>query len=484
MMHASAKARTPLLLFAALLALTFCARPSAQTLIDIATDATDPCNFPDAEPSIAVNPRNPQEIVVLTFSEGWGPSKHPRTDVPCKPAEDEPAAPLWRSEDGGATWRKEFIIPRFNSAQDGPIDQRVTFDAAGRLLIVAMDAPGSVSRFYRQNESSAPALVFGAGFVSDQPQLEVDRFAAGRCFDRVYSSWRKANNPFDISFVSSSADRGARVSEVPVGNTNFPNRTARVAVAPDGAVYVVYKTEEGRVDARFQRARFRVVRSDDCGQTWGPVSGGAPIHGEATATTWFTEGGTGFGNAAKGRTNRANSSDAWVAVDPASGAVYVAYVDVDSSSGFSQIVVARSDDRGGTWVSSRIPNEGRHCAYPEVAVASNGAVGVLYVDMDDSGASTIFRHRFAKSFDQGATWPAAEQKTLQSMDPAGLDNDDHPTDDYLWGDYEGLTAEGDAFYGVFTGESINRQQRQLDPIFFKEPTTPMAVASKQSPRGS
>jgi hypothetical protein len=479
MTHAGTKTRTLLLLFAALFALTFCARASAQTLTDIATDATDPCNFPDAEPSIAVNPRNPQEIVVLSFSEGWGPSKHPRTDVPCKPTGDEPAAPLWRSEDGGVTWRKDFIIPRFNSMQDGPVDQRVAFDAEGRLLIVAMDAPGSISRFYRQGESSPPALISGVGFASDQPQLEVDRFAASRCFDRVYSPWRKVNNtPFALSFVSNSSDRGARVSEVAVGNNNFHNRTARIAVAPDGTVYVVYKTEEERIDAHFQRAHFRVVRSDDCGQTWGPVSGGVPIHGEEAVTTWLTEGGTGFGNAAKGKTNRASSSDAWVTVDPAGSIVYVAYVDVDSS-GFSQIVVARSNDRGGTWVSSRIPNEGRHCAYSEIAVAGNGAVGVLYVDLDDSGAATVFRHRFAKSFDQGATWPIAEQKTLQSMNPADLNNDDHPTDDYLWGDYEGLTAEGKVFYGVFTGESINRQQRQLDPIFFKEPSTPMALASKK-----
>jgi hypothetical protein len=474
-------ASPPLVLLAALVALVVCARPTAQTLTDIATDATDPCNFTDSEPSIAVNPRNPQEIVILTFSEAWGPSKNSRTDVSCKPTGDEQSAPLWRSLDGGVTWRKEFVIPRLNSNQDGPADQRAAFDAAGRLLIAAMDQPGFVTRIYRQQEASAPVLLAGLGFTSDQPHLEVDRFAASRCLDRVYSPWNKRDNqPFPLSFVSNSSDRGARVTEVSVGNNNFPNRTARIAVAPDGAVYVVYKTQEARIDGRFQRARFRVVRSDDCGQTWGPVSGGTPIHGEATVTTWFTDGGSGFGNAAKGRTNRALSSDAWVAVDPVGGAVYVAYIDLDAA-GFSQIVVARSDDRGSTWNSSRIPNEGRHCAYPEIAVAGNGVVGVLYVDMDDSGSSTIFRHRFARSFDQAATWPAAEQKTLQSMEPSNLDNDDNAVDDYIWGDYEGLTAEGDTFFGVFTGESINRQQRQLDPIFFKEPAAPTTAVSKNAP---
>ncbi len=54
--------------------------------------------------------------------------------------------------------------------------------------------------------------------------------------------------------------------------------------------------------------------------------------------------------------------------------------------------------------------------------------GVLYLDMDDSGPAAIFRHRFAKSFDRAETWPADELKTLQGMNPANLDNDDHATE--------------------------------------------------------
>lgn len=44
----------------------------------------------------------------------------------------------------------------------------------------------------------------------------------------------------------------------------------------------------------------------------------------------------------------------------------------------------------------------------------------------------------------------------------------YPASGFLWGDYEGLTAIGQTFYGVFTGQSNGRATSQLDPIFFKE----------------
>jgi hypothetical protein len=55
------------------------------------------------------------------------------------------------------------------------------------------------------------------------------------------------------------------------------------------------------------------------------------------------------------------------------------------------------------------------------------------------------------------------------MDPNPIEN---AADSFIWGDYEGLTAAGNTFYGVFTGQSIGRTKLQTDPIFFKEPATP------------
>src|SRR5690348_12440496 len=70
---------------------------AAPVLVDIASDQTDPDNLADAEPSIAVNPVDPSKLAVVTFSGFWLGSN---------------SAPVWKSDDGGTTWRKVFQIPQ------------------------------------------------------------------------------------------------------------------------------------------------------------------------------------------------------------------------------------------------------------------------------------------------------------------------------------------------------------------------------------
>ena len=254
-------------------------------------------------------------------------------------------------------------------------------------------------------------------------------------------------------------------------NSAFPNRTTRIALAPDGKAYIVYKTREGAVGGGFENAHFRVSRSDDCGATWDALgAGGISVHGADAVQTFFT---TTFGNPAKGKVARARSSDAWIAVSSVTANVYVAYVSRDDST-FGQIYVALSTDQGATWTSTRVTDGSHHSAYPEIAVADNETLGVLYIDYDDSGPNTIFRHHFARSFDGGATWT---DEILQSMNPATLAG---AANGFLWGDYEGLTALGNTFYGVFTGESTGRSTAQLDPIFFTE--TAEADSAPKAPK--
>jgi hypothetical protein len=363
------------------------------------------------------------------------------------------------------TWRKVFQIPRPAPGLSGPGDQKIDFDAAGNLFIAELaSSPTLLQDFiYRQTGAPDDPLTPGQAYGDDQPHLAVDKSAAGVCFNQLYSPWLNFSLARERSIVSFSPNAGVTMTDVGVGdNTAFPNRTTRIALAPDGRAYVIYKTREGLVGGeplQVENAHFRVARSDNCGQTWDALGvGGVSVHGPTAVQTFFTNQ---FGNPAKGKVARARSSDAWIAVDPGIGDIFAAHVRKDAS-GFGQIYVAHSADLGVTWTSTRVTDGTHHSAYPEIAVADNGTVGVLYIDFDDSGPTTIFRHRFARSFDGGATWT---DQILQNLDPGPLAN---APNGFLWGDYEGLTAFGTTFYGVFTGQSIGRTTAQLDPIFFTE----------------
>jgi hypothetical protein len=393
---------------------------------------------------------------------------------------------VWKSRDGGLTWQKIRQIPQPTVPSPvpgqppiglaGPGDQKIAFDRTGNLFVAELGQGAGLRDFiYRQTGAADAALTPGAAFGDDQPHLDVDRTAAGQpCAGRVYSPWLNFAVARPQSTVSNSANQGATMNDVAAGDTtNFPNRTTRIALSSDGRGYIVYKTREGAVAGvtlpgsttnDFENAHFRVARTDDCGQTWTALgAAGVSVHGATAVQTLFTNN---FGVTGAGRkVARARSSDAWIAVDPGDGDVYVAYVSRDAS-GFAQIYVARSTDRGATWTSRRVTDGTHHSAYPEIAVADNGTVGVLHIDFEDTGTATNFRHRFARSFDNGVHW---DDQILQSMNPQPIAN---AQSGFLWGDYEGLTAQGNTFYGVFTGESTGRTTRQLDPIFFTETAVP------------
>jgi hypothetical protein len=442
----------------ALICLSLACPTFAQTLINVASDKTDPRDLRDTEPSIAVNPRNPQEIAIVTFSESWSPSE---------------GAPVWKSVDGGATWTKVRVLMRPPSLRNGPGDQAVAYDSNGRLFVAEMDIPGATGTaafvyIYRETGSG---LVPGTAFGDDQPQISVDRSTTGPCKNRIYSPWLNIRNQITQnlpaeSMVTYSNDDGLTVTTSKANNTpGEKNRTTRLAIAPNGKAYIMFKSHSTSGTDRFQSTSFKVVRSDDCGTTWGALGvAGVSVHGPGNVMSWFT---SSFGNPSKGKVSRARSSDGWIAVDPSDGDVYVAYVNKDES-GFGQIFVARSTDEGETWVSHRVTDGQHNSAFPEIAVAANGSIGLLFIDYDDSQANTIFRHRFAQSFDDGVNFT---NTILQSMNPNVIEN---AHSGFIWGDYEGLTAVENTFYGVFTGQSLpgTRTKVQLDPIFFKVPAVP------------
>src|SRR5580692_7968408 len=99
---------------------------------DIATDALDPSNLADTEPSIAVNPEHPRHIAIVTFSENWSAAK---------------GAPVWKSSDSGKTWTKVFQVVQPTPGEFGPGDQKLDFDANGRIYVAELASGGGINDY-------------------------------------------------------------------------------------------------------------------------------------------------------------------------------------------------------------------------------------------------------------------------------------------------------------------------------------------------
>lgn len=430
------------------------------TCVDIARDDTDKDNEDDAEPSIAVNPLDPKMIRIVTFSGKWRVRKPKKIN-----------ATVWVTNDGGlspASWSKEEILPSPDEHSTKRGDQKIVFDASGTLHLVELAKGKLTPRCYFYEPGSSTDFVFGSAFGNDQPQI-----ASRDTEPKILAAWvdifktRLKNRSFVT--VATNTNKGVELQDIPVGPYKVDCRTTRIAVAPSGDTYVIYKVHNASVfGTPFDNAVFFVAHSKD-GVTWVPP--GVPIH-KGDAITWFTDRWGDDQNG--GKVGRAMSSDAWIATNPKTGEVWAVYCNAVNKIG--QIWATHSANNGADWAPPvQVTDGSRNSAFPEVAVAENGAIAVLYIDYDNSGARTVYTHRIARSFTSGLTWSDTKLQdlTTQGLKSGPNGKDDGGVDTFLWGDYEGLTAVGDTFYGVFCGKSdTTRSVPQFDPIFFKMSATP------------
>ena len=169
--------------------------------VNIATDATDTANSGDTEPSIAVNPTNPNEVVVVSFSGNWSATQ---------------SAPVWKSSDGGLTWRRVPQIPQPQAGLSGPGDQKVAFDSSGRLHVAELGVNGAQRELRlhlppdRRGRCRADRR---ASFGDDQPHLDVDLRTSGTCAGRLYSAVAQLRRRQPRSMVANSVDRGVEHHE-------------------------------------------------------------------------------------------------------------------------------------------------------------------------------------------------------------------------------------------------------------------------------
>jgi hypothetical protein len=393
----------------------------------------------DSEPTIAVNPANPQQIAASAFTADPGGGSF---------------APIFTSVDGGTTWMLKSIVP--SRASDGTAitgDITVSFATKSNRLYAGIIRLPTVARHPRLNilrtndfQSGAPmkVLVDRTGSGIDQPYVQATTISTGSGAgkDRLYVG----DNDFNATPASATIEQSLDAGKTTASFTSvrIESRTTagqdgppiRPAIHPDGTVYAVFHSWRTFANSGEGTADVVVVRDDAGGsgakkfQALVDAGDGKPGIRVVQNVKFNFEGFLGL---------QRTGGDVSIAVDPTnSSIVYIAYND-DVGPDY-MLHVLRSADRGATW-SGDIKTV-RNALNPALAVNAAGKIGLLYQQLTGSGTSQRWVTQFESSANGGAAWTAVTLATTPANKP------DKQFDPYL-GDYDHVMSVGNDFFGVF-----------------------------------
>lgn len=451
------------------------AMPGARTLAPIANNTalrdvivsnTNPAlatgGGGGSEPSIAVNPADPDEIVISSFFGGWGTN-----------------ASVFHSTDGGNTWtvRNTIPAPPGRTGVTGcPCDQTFDFGRDGTLYgtfllfdgtntNVVTGSTTDITQAASWSWNGNPAQLTNQAIANnvDQPWLLVNRDPVAAAQDNTYVAYDDFTNNLSRVAVSTGTTPVAIVRDPRAGNASpeVTNPGLRMASDPrNGTMYVLYQTSTGATQPR--TVTYHLNRSTDAGQTW-TLNGNADgivVDTVPSSQLQFKFAGV---NDLRGGVDHA-------AVDPTNGDVYVVYGhDTNSTGTGNQLEIRRiTTDNAGTATvgAASVVSNAASAALPSVAVAADGTIGVLYDTDDGTNASgfPIISAHFARSTDHGATFT---DQVLQTFNSPVLPSGSNTDRQRILGDYQQLKVLGRTFFGVYSGNrtGFGSTTSAIDPIF-------------------
>ena len=452
------------------------------------------------EPSIAVNPTDPNKIAIVTFNY---PIFVSQADVAGKDG-------VWYSTDGGADWGIRFPVPTNPVPGAGtPNDQKIAYDSAGNLhaamltfgnqlnvydgLTADPNADGVNGRpttvwTWDTTRANVPAITNN---TADQPWLALGPNGSGGVSDWVaYDSFRGAGAQMRVS-VDSGADFNL-LQDNQVSNGVQPptflqtNPGLRIATDGLGNAYTIFGVGDAAGPNNTTHVLYRLNMSSDNGASWkytaSTTTGGLTIS-DNDATTFSTQLTSSFAGV-----NRLTGNITSVAAQGDGSHIYAAFgmKDGPNGTGTDRIYVAEfhPDGLGGIVkrvgvVAVSIP--GQRAALPSLAVTDNGVVALQYDTFD----GTLIHVHLATSSDTGLTW---NDQDLYDFNPSGI----QIPNTRLLGDYQDLEALGNTVYGTFSARGnvnaggINTTDKDV-PFFyaltFATPPTVTPPANQGSVEG-
>ena len=437
---------------------------------------TDTAN--DGETTIAVNPQNPNEIVISSFSNRWsGPNT---------------TAIFYHTTDGGVNWTQQGVPPppgwtntscpcdwAWDWGHGGALSGTILARLASGVDVVSVtttDATTPAAFSYNGNPAQRTNNNVPNSFGNaDQPWLLANLNPPTPALDNVYVGWDDFANSDGISGVDMRVAVSAGVSplnftlDVQAGNSaGAVNPGLRLADdRVTGTMWILWGRNIAAGNGGSKNMNYMLNRSTDGGVTWTlngnpnlPTTAGIVVANADSTQPWPKFGTV---NALLGGVHHAG-------VDPISGDLYYVYGNRDATTGNDRLAIRRISDAGGGSVTlgpqSFLTGQ-VEAALPQVAVLDNGTLGTFYYTFN--GIVTGFPQfsaRLATSKDQLATF--TDIPLLTFLSSAAFDGFTFSRQRVL-GDYMQMKAHGNCFFGSFTGNGapLGRPISNHDPIFFK-----------------
>ena len=400
------------------------------------------------EPAIAVNPRNPRNLIA-TWKQDIVPVYNARDDV------------VASSFDGGKTWRRT-TIPGLTRCTGGTSDTAsdpwVSFGGdgtayfGGQAGLVSTDPDEvAIAASHSNNDGrrwAPPATVAPQLAGNEQPAITGSPTTAGHAY-MTWANFRLDVDPPWTNTVSFSRtrDRGVTWSPPVIVDQASPfaiDLAPRIQALSGRTLLAIF----ARGDFETQRATIQAVRSLDEGRTWLP-----PVEaGFKPLTDEFHDPETGDILPQPGFPSSAVGPD---------GTVYVAFENSTSPTS-GGIGILKSVNGGRTWSTITLPGVSAFAFEPAIAVDKHGTVGVIWYDLRNDrigDSATTADVWFSASKDGGTTWRqihVAGPTDLRTAAPAAQNR---------FGEYQGLAGLPTGFAAIFGLASPQARNGPTD-IFF------------------